>query len=553
MQRKIMLINDEVAAPTVWSFLKTECAIEHITAHEQDLCTDCAANGKIWSALIDLGDVPDALAHIHEIAGQAIFDKLHQALHDSVCECGGAYGRNVGGKIEMLCERFKNRVCYIHDFCICAGDCCGSASCGCDENLCLCSPSSCYDGPSLRVLFGDDEENGPYPHVCGDEGTPVDEGACAARLMVFCAMEREESELMSALQSGEPRFSSVSGMVAQRAASIAGGMFLGDTLQGVPHNISTERVRRFFSCELSERDKQGLSEGTLAYQSIIRPAIVSFMDCIDEALRKSPLAEALRGEICEGACCVPGADAPQTSSTGQWSFSDAPSGNNAPSGDQRPVSVLSVINGKLTAPFAWAPALRIPGDGEARAGCGFGESTAFGIAYSGHCGNAEDCSLCAIAKFAARHALERGGTDMFFAQMEAIDAAIDVISKDKAERFAALCGGESLDCYGDLEYMAAGVAPAIVGAVSGCAAFTAMAFIDGVMQGYTLNDIARDIADMWSEALRETQICDETSLDLDDRKGRLAAYGAGVEMAQAIGARFAAGDMPGYAGDPAAA
>lgn len=547
MQRKIMLVNDEVATPTSWSFLRTECGIEHITADERDLCSDCAANGKIWSALMDLGEVPDALAHIHEIAGQAIFDKLHQALHDRVCDCGGAYGRSVGGKVEMLCERFKNRVCYIHDFCICVGECCGNASCGCDENLCLCSASSCYDGPSLRVLFGDDEENGPYPHVCGEEGTPVDEGACAARLMAFCAMERDEPELISALQSGEPRFSSVSGMVAQRAASIAGGMFLGDTLQGVPHNISTERVRRFFSCALSERDKRGLSDGTLAYQAVIRPVIVSFMDCIDEALRKSPLAEALRGEICEGACCVPGADAPQTPSIGQRQSSDMPSG------DQQPVSVLSVIDRRLTAPLAWAPALLIPGGGDGRGGCGFGKSTSFGIVYYGWCGDAEDCALCGIAKFAGRQALERGGTDMFLAQMEAIDAAINVIGKDKAARLAALCDADSSAGYGDLQYIAAGVEETMVGMMSGCAAFTAMAFIDQVMQGHALNDIARDIADMWSEALREVEIGGDASSDMDERKAKIAAYGAGVEMAQAIGARFAAGDIPGYAGDPASA
>lgn len=551
MQRKIMLVNDEVATPTVWSFLRTECGIEHITANERDLCTDCAANGKIWSALMDLGEVPDALAQIHELAGQAIFDKMHQALHDSVCDCGGAYGRSVSGKIEMLCERFKNRVCYIHDFCVCAGECCGNASCGCDEDLCLCAPSACYDGPSLRVLFEDDEEDGPYPHVCGEEGMPVDEGACAARLMLFCAMQREEPELLGALQDGEPRFSAVSGMVAQRAASIAGGIFLGDTLYGVPHNVSTERARRFFSCELSERDKRGLTPGTLAYQAVIRPVIVSFMDCIDEALRKSPLAEALRGEICWDDCCVPGG-APQAS---LGDSAQAPNLGSAESANAAR-NVLSVVDGRLVVPCDWAPAMLMSGLGGSPMICGFTQATPEGIAYSGGaCGDEERCSWCVLAAFVARHVLERAGTDMFFAQMEAIDAAIDVINKDIAERLAALCGGESSDCYGDLEYRAADVEPSIVGAVSGCAATTAMMLIHGVVQGNALQDVVRDIVGMWSDALRETELCDAAPLDdenaVEERKGRLAAYSAGVEMAQAIGARFAAGNIPGYAGDPA--
>lgn len=553
MQRKIMLVNDEVATPTVWSFLRTECGIEHITADERDSCIDCAANGTIWSALIDLGEVPDDMAHIHELAGQAIFDKMHQAAHDSVCDCEGAYGRSVGGKVEMLCERFKDRVCYIHDFCICAGECCGNASCGCDEDLCLCSSSSCYDGPSLRVLFEDDEEEGPYPHVCSEEGQPVDPGACAARLMMFCAMAREEEELIRAMQDGEPRFSSVSGMVAQRGASIAGAIFLGHTLQGMPHNVSTEKTRRSFSGELSERDKFRLTPGALAYQAVIRPVIVSFMDCIDEALRKSPLAEALRGEVCWDECCVPGG-------ADDRSLGDSPHMLNSSSDESVNVerNVLSVVDGRLVAPRDWAPAMLMPDLGNNHMICGFTQATQEGIIYSGGaCYDAAKCSWCVVADVVAWHVLERAGTDMFFAQMEAIDAAIAVINKDISGRLAALCGGESSDCFGELEYRVADVDPSIVGALTGCAATTALMLIHGVVQGNPLQDVVRDIVGMWSDALRETKLCDDAPLDDEDaveqRKGRLAAYGAGVEMAQAIGARFAAGDIPGYAGDPAPA
>lgn len=307
MQRKIMLINDNPSYPTVWSFMRP-CGINHATSDDKAKCSECAAEDKIWGALIDMPVVPDHVAHIQELAGQAIYDKLHQTLHDRVCDCGGAYGRSVGGKVEMLCERFKGRVCFmLGDYCVCAGECCGVAPCGCDDNLCLCSPSSCYDGPSLRVLYGDFDDDGPYPHVCGEEGTPLDEGACAARRMVFDAMELEVPELERSRLTGKVRVSAIWGMVAQRAASLAGGLFLADTLRGVPHNISTERIRRFFSCDLSKRDQAGLSDGNLAFQAIIRPAVVSFVDCIDEALRKSPLAEALRGEACNQACCVPGA------------------------------------------------------------------------------------------------------------------------------------------------------------------------------------------------------------------------------------------------------
>lgn len=266
---KITLKGDDVSMPAAWSFYRG-CGIYHEQDIESADCVDCDADYGIWRGLVDGGEIGDGVAAVHAVAGDALYDALHQAAHDLACSCGGRYGAREGDVVEIVCERFKGAKCFQD----------GSP----DGEPCECE--SCVDAD-------DDVEI----HYCFSGGAEYDAGACAAALMLSRAIRSE----VAGLERGEG-FSDGSVLIAMRAASLAGGIFLSETIKGVPPNIVAAGVKRVYGETLSAGDARGLDAEAIDWESRFRVAMVTMASAISKALDGSPAAWLLRESECDGGC-----------------------------------------------------------------------------------------------------------------------------------------------------------------------------------------------------------------------------------------------------------
>ena len=518
----------ELWMPAVWSFYE-KCVYPHDSAEERKECVECRAFNALIGALLNGDEVSDALGEFHSLAADAINDTLNQAAHDTVCLCGGKYGACEDGVVEIICETYKGRRCFADTLCVCPALCCADAECACDYHKCACNhDDGCYDGPSLAEPIEPcdcptcrDAGEGAEIHRCFGEG---DEGACAAWLM----MERAKQFFVGAIRANRPfPPSGLFGLlpVSRRIA----GVFLSETIKGVPPNIALETIRRSHDGGDDEAAR----------------AALRLIDAIAARLDSSPTAWLMRGGECDGECECGAADGQACGALdGVERVSDKP----ASSAPARAVGGLRIINGALVAPREWAGALMVFGGAvagvfaPANGGCGFAMADAGCVISSAACGG-EECHQCFTLQSLKRIAREHEGSVRYAERMVFADRGIAAILREARYRLSIISGIDPDADIDELVFAALGVDECGAAGIVSVAYTTAIRLLcellgalESAYAPLAASDAACAAADMWRGAL--------AAIEGDDSESAAAlrrAYRDALAMAEAAMSAIADG------------
>ncbi len=162
---------------------------------------------------------------------------------------------------------------------------------------------------------------------------------------------------------------------------------------------------------------------------------------------------------------------------------------------------FTLDNGVLRAPLHWGALLARPfADEGGGAFCGFkmdGEGCSADAAF---CVSPEDCRPCSyIRKIAANLAVHEG-TDMHYANMEAIESAMEFFLNAGWRRLGDIAGSEDYGCFGELLHDAVDNDPESTAAIMAVGRMNALMFSARLLDGDGADGACDFCVGAWSDA-----------------------------------------------------
>lgn len=206
---------------------------------------------------------------------------------------------------------------------------------------------------------------------------------------------------------------------------------------------------------------------------------------------------------------------------------------------------FTLDNGVLRAPHHWGALLGRPlADERDAAFCGFkidGEGCSANVSF---CVSPEDCRQCSyIRKIAANLAVHEG-TDMHYANMEAIESAMEFFLNAAWRRLGDIAGSEDYGCFGELLYDAVDSDPESTAAIMAVGQMNALMFSARLLDGDGADGACDFCVKAWSDGADAAGVDGEApphialaaSVGRDSALGLKALVAAGWDYDKALGA-----------------